>query len=143
MFLSTDDHRLDVVPSANLDALLDDFPAISDGCLMKVDVEGSELAVLTGGEDLVRRLRPTIVVEVAERQLEEQDASVEQLDGWFRDRDYRLFVVDGPRNFAGDTWELRPITRLGDGFQPLYDVLAIPSESSRMDLVQLEGRLDN
>jgi hypothetical protein len=42
---------------------LDDLD-VADVGLVKIDVEGHELAVLRGAEGLVRRWRPTLVVEI-------------------------------------------------------------------------------
>ena len=51
-----------VVPTFRLDDLLKDFPGPS---VVKVDVEGAELEVLSGGAQLLQRFRPELVLEVS------------------------------------------------------------------------------
>lgn len=47
---------------------LDEF-AFRDLCLVKIDVEGHELAVLKGAEQTLRRERPVVLVEIEQRHL--------------------------------------------------------------------------
>ena len=57
---------------------LDSF-GFSDVSLIKIDVEGFELEVLRGAEALIRRERPTLIVEIREVD-EERDATFRKLD---------------------------------------------------------------
>lgn len=52
-----------LVPTLSLDCLLQALPAPA---FVKIDVEGAELAVLQGGERLLREIRPVCYVEVDE-----------------------------------------------------------------------------
>jgi FkbM family methyltransferase len=54
-------HQIEV-ETITLDAL-----GLRDVAAIKIDVEGHELAVLRGGQQLLRRDRPTLLVEVEER----------------------------------------------------------------------------
>jgi FkbM family methyltransferase len=53
-----------VVPVLTLDELIDEFPTPG---LIKIDVEGAELAELEGAGRMLREVRPVIAVEVDER----------------------------------------------------------------------------
>jgi FkbM family methyltransferase len=52
-----------VVPILTLDELIGEFPPPG---LIKIDVEGAELAVFAGAERMLREVRPVIAVEVGE-----------------------------------------------------------------------------
>ena len=56
--------------------------------LIKADVEGAELLVLTGGIDTLRRFHPALILEVVPRQLENMGASVEKLESLLRSLGY-------------------------------------------------------
>jgi Methyltransferase FkbM domain len=78
------------VPVKRLDDLhLDDIG------LVKIDVEGHELAVLRGAADTLRRNRPTIVVEAEERHHPHAVAAITELLSGFGYAGY--FEIDGTR----------------------------------------------
>ncbi len=54
---------------------------VADVGLIKIDVEGHELAVLRGAEGLVRRWRPTLVVEIEDARAPAA-ATLDLLAGW-------------------------------------------------------------
>lgn len=65
---------------------LDDLEWEARVVLVKIDVEGMELDVLAGAEELVRRDRPVVVAEA-------QDASAETaLRSWFQERGYTVLA---------------------------------------------------
>jgi FkbM family methyltransferase len=79
-------------------ARLDDFGIRGIG-FIKIDVEGHEVEVLQGAIETIRECRPTVLIEVRERNLA-------LVDAWFRDLEYRrrrledLVGVPGePENF--------------------------------------------
>ena len=55
------DHRRVVVRTATLDSF-----AIPEAAVLKIDVEGHELAVLRGADETIQRCAPAIIVEVEE-----------------------------------------------------------------------------
>ncbi|MEQ1944189.1 FkbM family methyltransferase [Mesorhizobium sp. VNQ89] len=63
--------------------------------LLKIDVEGMEMGVLAGSRDLIRRFRPLIFVEIANR-------NTSALMDWMRDTGYqvsRIFTDKGHANY--------------------------------------------
>jgi len=66
---------------------LDDF-GLKDVSLIKIDVEGHELEVLQGGEDIIGKNRPTIIIEVKEKNRRDVSAYFERLG-------YRAYRVAG------------------------------------------------
>ena len=62
--------------------------------LLKVDVEGSERAVLAGGSATLERFRPMLLLELNEETFGAAGYSGEKLAGDLRARGYALFLVD-------------------------------------------------
>lgn len=63
--------------------------------LLKIDVEGMEMTVLAGSEQLIRRWKPLIFIEIANR-------NTPALMEWLRDTDYkvtRIFTDKGHANY--------------------------------------------
>jgi FkbM family methyltransferase len=86
------DHKIaeigEPVPAVTLDRLIEDAgePAVS---LIKIDVQGAELRVLQGAERTIARSRPALLIEVDEKALQQQGASIRQLADWLSARSYR------------------------------------------------------
>lgn len=76
---------------------LDSFK-FEDVSLLKIDVEGHEMAVLQGAEQTLRRWRPSVLVEVEERH---GAGGIARVRGFLETLGYRGYYVDGV--------ELKPI----------------------------------
>lgn len=63
-------------------SLDEDLARVTDVSLIKVDVEGLELAVLRSGEGLIKRCRPVVVCEAHD------DERLADLAGWLEPRGY-------------------------------------------------------
>lgn len=73
---------------------LDDYPQLRDVCLVKVDVEGHEGAVLRGAERLLERERPSLIVEMEERHC---PGTVRDVTVWLADAGYRGWFLEHGR----------------------------------------------
>jgi FkbM family methyltransferase len=62
--------------------------------VIKLDVEGSELAALRGAADLLQRHRPALVLEVFAASLRAHGATVADLDGFLQAAGYRFFAIE-------------------------------------------------
>lgn len=62
--------------------------------VVKMDVEGAELAVLEAADRVLRRHRPVLLLEVNEKALQHQGASGAALERFLRGHDYALFAFD-------------------------------------------------
>jgi FkbM family methyltransferase len=62
--------------------------------LMKLDVEGSELSVLAGASEILRKQRPTLLLEVNENALHLQGSSGAELVELLRFHDYEIYGFD-------------------------------------------------
>lgn len=80
---------------------LDDFverEKISKVSLIKVDVEGHEMAVLQGAKNVITRYAPAIFIEVQEESLQRAKSSVDALFSFFDNFGYRSLRVDEEDN---------------------------------------------
>jgi hypothetical protein len=57
--------------------------------VLKADVEGAEVLVLSGARDVLTRFRPTLILEVVPGQLENMGTSVQALEGLLASVGYR------------------------------------------------------
>jgi FkbM family methyltransferase len=128
--------------SVTLDDLASTYPDLSRTDVLKLDVEGAELAALRGAESLVAQARPAILLEVSAKQLQRRDATVESLDDWLSAHDYLCLQVVGERNTRQRDWALSEIGSLSEVDDALFDVLAMPKESSRYGSLPRQGSLD-
>jgi FkbM family methyltransferase len=89
--------------------------------VMKLDVEGAEVAALEGAVRLLRDARPSLVVEVFSRSLEANGSNVDELERLLRTASYDVFTIDP----AG---RMHPIAGLGGADE--QNVVALPRERS-------------
>lgn len=64
-----------------------DDQGLTEVQFVKIDVEGHELSVLVGGDELIRRDRPVLLVEIEQRHLRD-DRTVADVVGHLTDRGY-------------------------------------------------------
>lgn len=121
----------DTVPTVTLDSWNEARENPVPPTFIKLDVEGGELAVLQGAERTISAYRPLLMVEVANVQLERQGVVVRQLDRWFTDHDYDLFVSTGARNTTAPDYRLESLESLIGYDEHVFDVIAVPKDSDR------------
>jgi FkbM family methyltransferase len=79
-FSATSAHRVLAVPLRRLDDLLAGA-GLPGRVVLKLDVEGNELAVLRGARRLIREARPRVILEMNPHSLESVGTSIERLRG--------------------------------------------------------------
>jgi FkbM family methyltransferase len=95
--------------------------------IIKIDVEGMELAVLRSAERTIARDRPILYVEISIAQMARYDIALSAVADFLLPRDYRCFRNVGDRNSDQDDFQLRELSDLHDGGE-FYDLLAVPAE---------------
>jgi len=87
---------VETVPLRPLDAVCREL-AIERVDVMKIDVEGAEAALLRGAEQIIRRDRPAILLEVNQEALANQGSSATDLLAWLESAGYTIlhFGADG------------------------------------------------
>lgn len=88
VFEGRDSGESTIVPGLSLDSawVAAGRPAVS---FVKIDVEGSEIDVLSGAEALLLECRPQVLIEAA------SDAARRALDEWFGVREFRRRTIEG------------------------------------------------
>jgi FkbM family methyltransferase len=102
--LDTVDHFCETHPIPRIDVI-------------KIDVEGHELHVLTGAKQAIERWRPNIMIEFNPEALQRFGASAAQLENLLRSWGYQLSVPDRKK--------LIPFDRVPAGWQ-ILNVFAVP-----------------
>jgi FkbM family methyltransferase len=80
--------------------------------LVKIDVEGAELLVLQGMEQVCARHRPDILYELDGPNEESLDLKRAKCERWLRERGYG--VVELPRSYEGRRWCVRHFLATAD-----------------------------
>jgi FkbM family methyltransferase len=84
---------------------------------IKIDVEGFEMNVLKGAEQTIQQFRPSLFIELDDKNLREQNSSASELVNWLNEGGYKVTIAK-----SGE--ELKSTTDFSNCH---YDVLAIPS----------------
>ena len=77
------------VPLRRLDSLVSHETGVD---VIKLDIEGAELAALRGAEQLVARCRPLILFESGPHASDDAEAQLRELYDWFAQHDYEVVV---------------------------------------------------
>ncbi len=109
---------------------LDDSIELRDKvAFIKTDVEGAELMALRGAAEIIRASRPFIHFECGEVAYRPFGFVSGDFYDFFDALDYVLFDITGNRIADRDDW------LASDKAQGLYDYIAAPAESGRLDVL--------
>lgn len=87
--------------------------------LVKLDVEGAEALVLEGAREVLRTLRPAMLIEIDDHHLSRYDTTAASLVGTLKDLGYALFELEGaPRSTPFRSGDISP-----------RNVLAVPVDA--------------
>ena len=89
-YLCLGDPEASAIPRRRLDDLISDNIVNGRPTLIKCDVEGAELLVLSGGETLLRRLHPTLLLSVHPPVLPSYGHSKDKLETFLRNFGYQI-----------------------------------------------------
>jgi FkbM family methyltransferase len=113
------------IPTVTLDTL---HPNASRRvAIIKIDVEGMELAVLRSAEKTIARDRPALYVEISVAQMARYGVTLAEVAAFFGSHNFRFFRNIGERNSTHDTFDIVELAELHDGGE-FYDLLALPAE---------------
>ncbi len=116
----------DEIPALRLDDLQERFGGHRRVAVVKIDVEGMELAVLQSAERTIALDRPLLYIEIAAQQTGRYGVAPSDIEHFLRRYDYRFFHNIGDRNSTNDEFKVVELGTLHD-VAALYDVLAIPA----------------
>jgi FkbM family methyltransferase len=117
----------EAIPCVAVDELAGPLPSDRPLRLLKIDVEGMEVAVLRSARRTLETRRPLVYVEVWREQLVRSEASPAALESLLRAERYALFRNVGERNSSNDLFALKRLASLHEGGE-FFDCLAIPEE---------------
>ena len=100
--------------------------------VIKIDVEGMELAVLRSAQQMLARDRPILYIEIALEQMARYGVELGDIEAFLHPLRYRFFRNVGDRNSSHDGFQLAELSGLAEG-GPFYDLLAIPAGSPRLE----------
>jgi FkbM family methyltransferase len=115
------------IPTIALDDLADRAQPSRRVAVIKIDVEGMELAVLRSSVRTIARDRPVLYVEISMAQLARYDATLPAVAEFLGPYDYRCFRNIGDRNSSLDAFELMELGDLHEGGE-FYDLVAVPAD---------------
>ena len=115
------------IPAIVLDDLQDQSEPRSRVAVIKIDVEGMELAVLRSAERMIGRDRPVLYVEISIAQMARYGVTLPAVAAFLAPHDYRCFRNVGDRNSTHDAFELVEMGDLHEGGE-FYDLLAVPAD---------------
>ena len=95
--------------------------------MIKIDVEGMELAVLRSAATTIGRDRPVLYVEISIAQMARYGVGLPEVAAFLKPYDYRCFRNVGDRNSSHDGFELVELGDLHEGGE-FYDLLAVPAD---------------
>lgn len=95
--------------------------------MIKIDVEGMELAVLRSARQTIGSYSPILYIEVVQDQLARFGKCPKDIEAFLQDHGYRFYRNIGPRNSSHDRYEIARLACLRDGGD-FFDCLAIPYE---------------
>ena len=115
------------MPAIALDDLADRSIPPRRVAMIKIDVEGMELAVLRSAGRTIARDRPVLYVEISIAQMARYGVSLPEVAAFLAPYDYRCFRNIGDRNSTLDAFELVELGDLHEGGE-FYDLLAVPAD---------------
>ena len=116
-----------LIPAIALDDLADRSSRPRRVAMIKIDVEGMELAVLRSAAKTIARDRPVLYVEISITQMARYGVTLSEVATFLAPYDYRCFRNIGDRNSTHDAFELVELGDLHEGGE-FYDVLAVPAD---------------
>jgi FkbM family methyltransferase len=116
-----------LIPAVALDDLADRSIPPHRVAMIKIDVEGMELAVLRSAERTIAHDRPVLYVEISITQMARYGVTLPEVAAFLAPYDYRCFRNIGDRNSTHDAFELVELGGLHEGGE-FYDLLAVPAD---------------
>lgn len=83
----------------------------SGNCFVKIDVEGAELSVLRSGEQFLKSVRPSLLIEVHDYALPQFGASTEEVYAFLEDHGYDVKQISDMNNHNGEYHHVMALPR--------------------------------
>jgi len=129
-FMPTQDCGYESLDSVNIDEWYDQNEIENPIHCLKIDTEGSELSVLRACQNILKKYKPLIYLELSDEHLRRFGNSVHDIEKILVSNGYHFFRNIGARNSDNDDFTLAHLRHLTEGGK-FYDVLAIHPLSER------------
>lgn len=142
-FLPTEAKEQDL-PCVHIDSWLASRTDIARVSLIKIDVEGAEMCVLTSCLSTIQKDLPVLYIEINKSALERFGTSANDIEELLTKLGYHLFRNVGKRNSSNDEFEIARISSLAEG-GTFFDLLAAhPGNwSSALPCETIESAIDH
>ncbi len=98
--------------------------------LIKIDIEGAELAALRSCKRIIERFKPLIYVEINKEALDRFNCTIDDIEETLVSFGYHFFRNTGPRNSNNDIFKIESLSRINDGGN-FFDLLAVHTTNDR------------
>jgi len=98
--------------------------------IIKIDVEGAEMAVLRSCELIIKRYNPLLYIEISREALERFNCTINDIERGLKSFGYHFFKNVGPRNSDNDIFKIKRLNKVEEGGN-FFDLLAIHPSSHR------------
>jgi len=98
--------------------------------IIKIDVEGAEMAVLRSCERIIKRYRPLLYIEINNEALDKFNSNIDEIELILKFFGYHFFKNIGPRNSDNDFFKIHRLNTIKEGGS-FFDLLAVHPSSDR------------
>lgn len=98
--------------------------------LIKIDIEGAEMAALRSCEKIIKRYLPMMYIEINKKALDRFNTPIAEIEDALKSFGYHFFRNRGPRNSNNDIFKIARLDKIEDG-GVFFDLLAIHPSSSK------------
>jgi len=102
--------------------------------IIKIDVEGAEMAVLRSCERIIRRYLPLMYIEINREALHRFNCNFDEIEELLNSFGFHYFKNIGARNSDNDIFNITRLNKIEDGGE-FFDLLAVHPSSARYTFI--------
>jgi len=118
------------IPVINIDAWYEQNEAETKINIIKIDIEGAEMAALRSCEKIIKKCLPMLYIEINNEALDRFNTTIAEIEDALNSFGYHFFRNIGPRNSNNDIFKIARLNSISDG-GVFFDLLAVHPSSDR------------